>query len=114
MLGCTLKSTGTVGTDGIIDVDVNGWTRIPGLYAVGDMAHPLHWVSLAIAHGASAGMPSATSYSKKISYTEVVLQKILRSENGASNYCTRIIYCREKVNVLHLFLVRDVHVPSIC
>jgi thioredoxin reductase len=56
MLGCTFKSTGTVGTDRIVDVDVNGWTRIPGLYAIGDMAHPIHWVSLAAAQGASAGI----------------------------------------------------------
>lgn len=50
ILGCTLTSSG------IIHVDVNGWTHIPGLYAVGDAAHPIHWVSIASAHGASTGI----------------------------------------------------------
>lgn len=56
MLGCTFKSTGIGGMEKIVDVDVNGWTGIPGLYAIGDMAHPIHWVSLAVAQGASAGI----------------------------------------------------------
>lgn len=53
-LGCTVLASGK--TAGLIDVDTNGWTYIPGLYAIGDMAHPLHWVSLAVAQGASTGI----------------------------------------------------------
>lgn len=49
-LDCTLTSSGGV------EANEDGQTNIPGLYVIGDASHPIHWVSLAAAHGARAGI----------------------------------------------------------
>jgi thioredoxin reductase len=49
-IGCPLTKSGGVETD------EDGRTSIPGLYVIGDASHPIHWVSLAAAHGARAGI----------------------------------------------------------
>ncbi|QBD76232.1 NAD(P)/FAD-dependent oxidoreductase [Ktedonosporobacter rubrisoli] len=54
-LGCKFM-TGSSKVESLIQVNENGWTGLPGLYAIGDAAQTIHWVSIAAAQGARAGI----------------------------------------------------------
>ena len=53
-LGCELYEAGLIA--GLVKVEGPGQTTIPGVYAAGDIASPMHQVSLAVASGTAAAL----------------------------------------------------------
>jgi len=53
-LGCELYDAGLI--TGLVKVDGPGQTTIPGVFAAGDIASPMHQVSLAVASGTAAAL----------------------------------------------------------
>ena len=53
-LGCELYDAGLI--TGLVKVEGPGQTTIPGVFAGGDIASPMHQVSLAVASGTAAAL----------------------------------------------------------
>jgi thioredoxin reductase len=53
-LGCELYDAGLI--SGLVKVEGPGQTTVPGVFAAGDIASPMHQVSLAVASGTAAAL----------------------------------------------------------
>jgi thioredoxin reductase len=52
---------GCARVDGCVEVDIDGQTSVPGVYAAGDITPGVQLISTAVAKGASAGIACARS-----------------------------------------------------